>query len=182
MLGLLHPTSGNIMVDNYDIKTYQNDWQRHIGYVPQTIFLTDSSIRKNIAFGVNNNEIDDSRIKAIIKDVQLSDYIINLPDGIDTLVGERGVRLSGGQKQRIGIARALYNNPEILVLDEATSSLDNATERRIMNTVNKLQKDKTIVIVAHRLSTVKDCDKLYRFSNGRLVEEGCPSKLLKSNI
>ena len=141
-LGLLEPQSGNIKVDNFSIKKNYKSWQQNIGYVPQNIYLTDDSFLSNIAFGEKEDKIDLKRVKEIIKDVKLDDYINNLPNGLNTYLGERGVRLSGGQLQRIGIARALYNDPPVLVLDEATSSLDMETEEKIMKAVNSLQSKK----------------------------------------
>ncbi len=179
LLGLLTPDSGAVLVDNQDIQKNIRSWQEQIGYVPQFIYLTDDSLRNNIAFGIPDEEIDDLLIDKALRAVQLFDFVNSLPDGLNTFVGERGVRLSGGQKQRVGIARALYYDPKVLVLDEATSSLDNSTEEKIMKTVHQLHQEKTIIIVAHRLSTIKDCDRLYRLENGTVVEEGIPQVLLK---
>jgi ABC-type multidrug transport system fused ATPase/permease subunit len=167
--GLLIPISGSIHVDNVDINTNIKGWQSQIGYVPQSIFLIDDSLKKNIAFGVNENEINQIRLDKAIIDSQLNDVIQRLPDGIDTFVGERGIRLSGGERQRIGIARALYNNPEILILDEATSSLDNETEKDFMSSINALQGIKTIIIIAHRLTTIQNCNKIFELKNGVLI-------------
>lgn len=149
-----------------------------MGYVPQSIYLIDDSLRNNIAFGVPKNEINDERVKQCIADAQLTALIDELPDGLNTFVGERGVRLSGGQCQRIGIARALYNDPELLVLDEATSSLDEKTEKQFMSAIDNLHGKKTILIVAHRLSTVKKCNRLYKLHNGQIIDEGHPNKIL----
>ncbi len=179
LLGLLTPDSGAVLVDSQDIQKNIRSWQEQIGYVPQFIYLTDDSLRNNIAFGIPDEEIDDSLIDKALRAVQLFDFVNSLPDGLNTFVGERGVRLSGGQKQRVGIARALYYEPKVLVLDEATSSLDNITEEKIMKTVHQLHQEKTIIIVAHRLSTIKDCDRLYRLENGTVIEEGIPQVLLK---
>ena len=172
ILGLLPPDIGYVKVDGIDIQTNLRSWQNQVGYVPQSIFLTDDTIRRNIAFGVPESEIDDIAVQRSLKASQLENFVKNLPKGMDTLVGERGVRLSGGQRQRIGIARALYHNPTILVLDEATSSLDLSTEKEVMEAVNALQGDKTIIIVAHRLSTLSNCDLLYKLENGRVIQEG----------
>lgn len=180
LLGLLTPDSGKILVDSQDIQINVTSWQNKIGYVPQSIYLTDDSLRNNIAFGIPKSEISDLLIDKAINAAQLSDFVKSLPDGLDTFVGERGVRLSGGQKQRIGMARALYYDPEILVLDEATSSLDENTEERIMKTIHQFNKEKTIIIIAHRLSTIRDCNRLYRLENGLVVEEGSPQSLLKN--
>ena len=177
LLGLLEPTSGNVLVDGHDIQENLREWQDQIGYVPQSIFLTDDTLRRNVAFGLPKEKIDDDAVTSAIRLAQLEEFVASLPDGMETLVGERGVRLSGGQRQRIGIARALYNNPDILVLDEATSSLDTETEHGVMQAVQALQGDKTVIIVAHRLSTVEYCDRLYRLENARIVDEGTFSEV-----
>lgn len=172
VLGLLTPQSGQVMVDGKDIQINLREWQDQIGYVPQSIFLTDDTLRRNVAFGLPKNEINDEAVRAAIRSAQLEDFVSTLPAGLETVVGERGVRLSGGQRQRIGIARALYHNPSVLVLDEATSSLDTETEHGVMQAVQALQGDKTVVIVAHRLSTVEYCDRLYRLEGARIVDQG----------
>ena len=172
MLGLLTPLSGSVVVNGQEVSGIKSDWQKTIGYIPQTIFLMDDSLRRNVAIGISDAEIDDAAISEALKSAQLEDFVGSLPDGIDTVVGERGVRLSGGQRQRIGIARALYHRPSVLVLDEATSSLDTETEHGVMQAVQALQGDKTVIIVAHRLSTVEYCDRLYRLDAGRIVDEG----------
>ena len=177
LLGLLEPTSGRVLVDGNDIHDNLRGWQDQIGYVPQSIFLTDDTLRRNVAFGLPKGEIDEVAVEAAIRSAQLEDFVASLPDGLDTIVGERGVRLSGGQRQRIGIARALYNNPDVLVLDEATSSLDTETEHGVMQAVQALQGKKTVIIVAHRLSTVEYCDRLYRLENARIVDEGTFSEV-----
>lgn len=180
VLGLLSPISGTVEVDGVDIQTHLRGWQDQIGYVPQSIYLTDDSLRRNIAFGVPNEEIDEDAVWRAILAAQLGEFVNNLRQGLDTIVGERGIRLSGGQRQRIGIARALYHNPAVLVLDEATSSLDTDTESGVMEAVSALHGTKTVIIVAHRLSTVEHCDTLYRLEGGRVVEEGETSKVLNS--
>jgi ABC-type multidrug transport system fused ATPase/permease subunit len=172
MLGLLHPQGGLVSVNGQRIDDVKQSWQQQIGYIPQTIFLMDDSLRRNIAIGIADKEIDELAITEALKSAQLEDFVASLPEGIDTVVGERGVRLSGGQRQRIGIARALYHRPSVLVLDEATSSLDTETEHGVMQAVQALQGDKTVIIVAHRLSTVEYCDRLYRLDAGRIVDEG----------
>ena len=172
ILGLLTPDSGGVKVDGVDIQTNLRGWQNQIGYVPQSIFLTDDTLRRNIAFGLPGDQIDEAAVWRAIRAAQLEQFVGDLPDGLDTLVGERGIRLSGGQRQRIGIARALYHDPAVLVLDEATSSLDTDTERGVMNAVLALQGEKTVLIVAHRLSTVEHCDYLFRFEKGRIADEG----------
>jgi len=172
VLGLLRLDSGEVAVDGLDISLHLRSWQNNIGYVPQSIFLTDDSLRRNIAFGLPSSEIDEAAVVEAVELAQLSEFVSSLPDRLDTVVGERGVRLSGGQRQRIGIARALYHSPSVLVLDEATSSLDTETEHGVMQAVKALQGDKTVIIVAHRLSTVEYCDRLYRLDAGHIVDEG----------
>jgi ABC-type multidrug transport system fused ATPase/permease subunit len=170
ILGLLEPDSGCISVDDRDIGTDLRAWQNNIGYVPQSIYLTDDTIRANVAFGVPSASIDAAAVHRSLEAAQLTDFVTSLPDGVNTLVGERGVRLSGGQRQRIGIARALYWDPPLLVLDEATSALDTATERGVMDAVNRLHGAKTLIIIAHRLSTVSRCDEVFKLSQGKLVQ------------
>ena len=172
MLGLLEPQSGSVLINGQEISQVKSAWQQQIGYIPQTIFLMDDSLRRNIAIGIADSEIDEVAIHDALKSAQLEDFVASLPEGLNTVVGERGVRLSGGQRQRIGIARALYHRPSVLVLDEATSSLDTETEKGVMQAVQALQGDKTVIIVAHRLSTVEYCDRLYRLDAGRIVDEG----------
>ncbi len=177
LLGLLEPTEGRVLIDGHDIHQNLRGWQDQIGYVPQSIFLTDDTLRRNVAFGLPKDQIDDDAVRSAIRSAQLEEFVASLPDGMETVVGERGVRLSGGQRQRIGIARALYNNPDVLVLDEATSSLDTETEHGVMQAVQALQGDKTVIIVAHRLSTVEYCDRLYRLENAQIVDEGTFSEV-----
>jgi ABC-type bacteriocin/lantibiotic exporter with double-glycine peptidase domain len=172
VLGLLVPTTGRVLVDGVDITTDPRGWQQLVGYVPQSIFLSDDSIRANIAFGIDPACVDDAAVLRAVAAAQLDRFVAELPDGLDTLVGERGVRLSGGQRQRIGIARALYHDPQVLVLDEATSALDTATERDVMQAVDSLHGTKTLIIVAHRLSTMAKCDALYRLDRGRIILSG----------
>ncbi len=172
VLGLLPPEKGCVNVDGVSIYDNLRAWQNLIGYVPQTIYLIDDSVRRNIAFGLSNDLIDDAAVRRAVKAAQLEQFISNLPDGLDTLVGERGIRLSGGQRQRIGIARALYHEPEVLVLDEATSALDLDTEKEVMNAIDMLQGSKTLIIIAHRLSTVARCDRVYKIKNGQIIAEG----------
>ncbi len=179
VLGLLHPDKGKILVDGKDINENFRGWQDEIGYVPQTIYLTDDSLRRNIAFGIADSEIDEEALISSLKAAHLDGFVATLSDGLDTFVGERGVRLSGGQRQRIGIARALYYDPPVLVLDEATSALDSETEMGVMEAVNALHGNKTLIIVAHRLSTVESCDRIYRLDHGKVVDEGVPENILK---
>lgn len=181
ILGLLKPSKGSIEVDKKDIYTNLNNWQKNIGYIPQFIYLADDSIRNNIALGLNEKDIDDKKIKKAIKVAQLTELINELPNRENTKIGERGIRLSGGQRQRIGIARALYHNPEVLVMDEATSSLDNITEKFIIQAIEELKKDRTIIIIAHRLSTVRNCDQLYILDKGKVVSQGTYQELIKNS-
>ena len=172
ILGLLELESGDIRVD--DISIYKNirSWQNLIGYIPQSIFLMDETIERNIAFGVPDHLIDAERMNKAIKAAQLTELVEHLPNGIKTSVGERGVRLSGGQRQRIGIARVLYHEREILVLDEATSALDNETERLVSEAIQSLSGTKTMIIIAHRLTTVEHCDCIYLLEKGSLAKSG----------
>lgn len=171
LLGLLKPESGVILADGIDIREHYSSWLKNIGYIPQTIFMLDSTIRKNIAFGVPESEIDDEKVISALKEAQLYEYVKTLPDGLDTTIGERGIRLSGGQRQRIGIARALYEDPEVMVLDEATSALDSETEAAVMDSINRLHGRKTLIIIAHRLQTIEKCDQVYRVENGKIKLE-----------
>ena len=164
IMGLLTPNKGSISVDGINIDTDYSQWHSIIGYVPQDIYLLDDTIRKNIALGLNDEKIDENQVKFSLQAAQLDNLINSLPEGLDTIVGERGVRLSGGQRQRIGIARALYTNPDIIILDEATSSLDFETEK-YNDFYNKVGGIKTLIIVSHRMSTIQDCDKIYEIQN-----------------
>ncbi|MCT7958229.1 ABC transporter ATP-binding protein [Laspinema palackyanum] len=181
ILGLLPPTQGQILVDGRDIYDDLSAWQRLIGYIPQSIYLCDDTLRNNIAFGIPEKEINEGWIEAAVKSAQLTELLTSLPEGLDTLVGERGVRLSGGQRQRVGIARALYHNPEVLVMDEATAALDNQTEAGVMESVEKLSGEKTLIMIAHRLSTVKNCDRLYFMSQGQIIDSGTYDELCQRN-
>lgn len=178
MLGLLPPQTGQVLVDGHDIQKNLRHWQDQIGYVPQSIFLIDDTLRRNVAFGLSDDCIDDAQVQRAIHAAQLQEFVADLPNGLDTMVGERGVRLSGGQRQRIGIARALYHDPSILVLDEATSALDTVTEHDVMQAITALHGEKTILIVAHRLSTVEQCDRLYRLEHGKVTAQGSPAEML----
>jgi ABC-type multidrug transport system fused ATPase/permease subunit len=175
ILGLLTPGSGQVLMDGEDIQKNLRAWQDQIGYVPQSIYLTDDTLRRNVAFGLPDDEIDDAAVERAIHAAQLEEFVAGLPKGLETVVGERGIRLSGGQRQRIGIARALYHDPAVLVLDEATSALDTATERGVMQAVTALHGRKTILVVAHRLTTVAGCDRLYRLEQGRIAAETVPA-------
>lgn len=170
LLGLLHAQIGTITCDGVDIFRNYESWLAQIGYIPQSIYLIDESIRDNIAFGIDADKIDEKRIWEVLEEAQLKEFVEELSEGLDTTIGDRGVRLSGGQRQRIGIARALYNDPEILVFDEATSALDNDTEAAVMEAVNSFHGRKTMIIIAHRLNTIEKCDMIYKVENMKLVE------------
>ena len=171
LLGLLRLRSGQILADGMEVREHYRSWLKNIGYIPQTIFMIDSTIRKNVAFGYADEEIDDEKVWRALGEAQLDEFVRGLPEGLDTGIGERGIRISGGQRQRIGIARALFEDPEVLVLDEATSALDNETEAAIMDSINRLHGRKTLIIIAHRLQTIEKCDMVYRVENGRAKRE-----------
>ncbi|MDO8358302.1 MAG: ABC transporter ATP-binding protein [Nitrospirota bacterium] len=183
ILGLLDPSSGTLAVDGTVIgPENRRQWQRVIGYVPQHIYLADDTVAANIAFGVAPEQIDQNAVANAARIANLHDFVTNeLPHGYATTVGERGVRLSGGQRQRIGIARALYNNPQVLILDEATSALDNLTEQAVMDAVHNLGKKVTIILIAHRLTTVRECDQIYLLRHGRVVGQGRHDELMEEN-
>jgi ABC-type multidrug transport system fused ATPase/permease subunit len=183
LLGLIQPLSGELRVDGKLI-TSDNvySWQKMLGYVYQVVYLLDGSLRDNIAFGISSDYINEEKVISAVERSQLTDFIASLPNGLDTRVGERGVRLSGGQQQRIGIARALYNDPAVLVLDEATSSLDIITEREVMQSIEELQGSTTVLIIAHRYSTVENCDYIYKLDNGKIVSQGAPRIVLGEKI
>ena len=170
LLGLLKVREGSITCDGENIFDNYPAWLAQIGYIPQSIYLVDEPVRNNIAFGIADEEIDDSRIWQALEEAQLADFIRGLPEGLDTAIGDRGVRISGGQRQRLGIARALYHNPEILVFDEATSALDNETEAAVMEAINSFHGKKTMVIIAHRLNTIEKCDIIYKVDEGKIQE------------
>ena len=182
ILGLLPPSSGELLVDGVNLHEQNLEWQSTIGYVAQAIYLTDDTIRRNVAFGIAEKEIDEAALERALKSAQLWDFVESLPEKAHTIVGERGIRVSGGQRQRIGIARALYHEPQVLVLDEATSSLDMETETEVMSAIRALQGFKTILIVAHRLSTVQHCDRVYRIEDATIVAEGTLEELTKNSI
>lgn len=169
MLGLLEPQKGRVMVDGLNIKEDMRGWHNRIGYIPQMIFLLDDTIRRNVAFGVSEEHISDERIWAVLKEAKLDDFVRQLPEGLGTMVGEAGARLSGGQRQRIGIARALYTNPDVLVFDEATSALDSETEKEVMEAIDGLHGSKTMVMIAHRITTIENCDKVYSVGGGTVT-------------
>lgn len=166
ILGLLEPQRGSVTVDGTDIRREMSSWHQSIGYIPQTIYLMDDTIRANIAFGIPADDIDDDMIEQAMREAQLEQFVHSLPDGADTVIGDRGVKLSGGQRQRIGIARALYGNPQVLILDEATSALDNETEKEVMEAIDSLHGKRTMIVIAHRLSTIRNCDEIYEVADG----------------
>lgn len=183
VLGLLRPDKGQLLVDDALID-FENvrSWQNKLGYVPQQIYLADNSVAANIAFGVPSNQIDYNAVENAARIANLHNFVTNqMPKGYETVIGERGVRLSGGQRQRIGIARALYHDPEVLILDEATSALDNLTEQAVMGAVHNLGHSKTIILIAHRLTTVRNCDQIFFLHNGQLVGKGNYSELIEKN-
>ncbi len=180
ILGLLQPSSGNVEIDGINIDQNVRAWQDKIGYVPQTIFLTDDTLRNNIALGVSECDIDETKLSQAISDAQLEEYIEQLPIGLDTEVGERGVRISGGQRQRIGIARALYHGPEVLILDEATSSLDIETEKKVIDVITNLIGKKTIIIISHRFSAIKCCNNIYRLDSGKITQAGNYNQIINT--
>ena len=171
LLGLLIPNKGGVYIDGVSIRDDIGGWLNQIGYIPQNIFMLDGSIRENVAFEAEEDNIDDERIWEVLREAALDDFVRTLPDEINTEIGERGVRLSGGQRQRIEIARALYSNPSILFFDEATSALDNDTEAAIMQSIHELHGKKTLIIIAHRLTTLEKCDYIYRVNNGKIIME-----------
>ena len=171
LLGLLQIQSGEILADGVEVRKHYQSFLKDIGYIPQTIFMIDSTIRKNVAFGVADEDIDDAKVWRALQEAQLDEFVRGLPDGLDTSIGERGIRISGGQRQRIGIARALFEDPEVLVLDEATSALDNETEAAIMESINMLHGKKTLIIIAHRLQTIEKCDMVYKVEKGQVTIE-----------
>ena len=181
LLGLLEPESGLIQADGRDIQSDLPAWQANIGYIPQTIYLLDDTIRRNVALALPDDCIDDEKVAEALQKAQLADLVAELPDGVETVVGENGVRLSGGQRQRIGIARAIYDHPSVLVLDEATSSLDSPTEQKIMADVNKLKGEQTVIMIAHRLSTVRDCDCIFFLKDGRITGQGTYAGLIATD-
>ena len=180
LLGLLRLQQGDILIDGESVRQRMGAWQDMLGYVPQMIYLLDDSVKRNIAFGMEEDEIDEAALQAALRAAELEEVIAELPQGLDTPIGENGVRLSGGQRQRVGIARALYKDPPILILDEATSALDNETERVITEAIDALSQRKTLLIIAHRLTTLKHCDLVYRLDEGRLVASGSYQEMVEA--
>jgi len=181
LLGLFIPSDGKILCNSTNIHNDLRQWQSRIGYVQQSIFLLDANIKQNIAFAIPNEEINMERVEEVIRLTRLESWIDTLSNGVETNVGEKGIKISGGQRQRIGIARALYHNPEILVLDEATSALDNRTEKGIMDDIYAMQGDKTIIIIAHRLDTIRRCDRILVLDDGKIVGNGTFDELYNNN-
>jgi ABC-type bacteriocin/lantibiotic exporter with double-glycine peptidase domain len=180
LIGILTPVEGRLRVNGRDLVDNRRQWQNKIGYVPQHVYLMDTTIRRNVAFGLPDKVIDDAQVERALRQANLLEFVQTLPNGWDTEVGERGVRLSGGQRQRLGIARALYGNPEVIVLDEATSALDAATEREIVESFREIAHDHTLIVVAHRTSTLKYCNRLVRLEEGRIVQEGTFEEVIGS--
>lgn len=170
ILGILTPTEGSVSYGSMNVHEHPLKWSKKLAYIPQAIYLADETIRNNVAFGIDDDKIDEEKVWKALEEAQLKDFIKSIPEGLDTMVGERGVRLSGGQRQRIGIARALYDDPEILVLDEATAALDNETETAVMEAIDSLMGRKTLIIIAHRLTTIKNCQMIFRVDNGQVRE------------
>ena len=170
ILGVLEPQQGDIVVDNTNIKDNLATWHKCIGYIPQIIYLMDDTIKANIAFGLEKDEVNEGNLWKAIQEAQLEQFVKSLQEGLDTVIGDRGVKLSGGQRQRIGIARALYNQPTVLILDEATSALDNETEKEVMQAIDGLKGSRTLIIIAHRLTTIKNCDFIYEVKNSEIIE------------
>ena len=179
ILGLLKPKSGEIIIDGENVDKEKNIWHTQIGYVPQNIYILDDTIKKNIIFGINEEDVDDNLLSEVIEMAQLKSLVSSLPDNINSLVGNGGAKLSGGERQRIGIARALYNKPDIMVLDEATSSLDMDNENKILSEIYQNKKDKTLIIISHRNNTVKYCDSIYVMENGKVIDDGSFQKIMK---
>ncbi len=171
ILGVLKPQEGKIVVNNINVLDNLKSWHTHIGYIPQAIFLTDDTIRANVAFGVSTDEVDDEKVWKALEEAQIADFVRSQDKGLDSMIGDRGVRISGGQRQRIGIARALYFDPQVIILDEATSALDNDTEKAVMEAIYTLSGKKTMIIIAHRLSTISKCELIYEVSEGKVTQK-----------
>ena len=179
MLGFLNPSNGDILANNTPIKNDLKSWMTLTAYIPQSIFLIDDTIKKNIALGIEDSEINLEMIKKSLSMSRLDSFVENLPEKIETVIGERGMRLSGGQRQRIALARAFYFQRQIIVMDEATSSLDNETEKEVIDSINRMKRKITMLVIAHRLSTVKNCDYIYKIEDGEIIESGIPEKILQ---
>ena len=179
LLGLLEPQSGDIEFNGRQLQDNLEEWRSQVAYLPQQVFLIDNSMRCNVALGVEESVIDETKLREALRQARLSELVEQLPEGVDTILGERGVRLSGGQRQRVALARAFYHGRSVLVMDEATSALDNETEKEIVAEIQRLKGQKTMIVIAHRLTTVQHCDRIYRLEQGRIVEEGTPDQVLK---
>ena len=178
ILGLLKPSKGSLLYNGEELKGSLSGWQSQIAYLPQQVFLIDNTLRNNVALGINDNEIDDQLVHESLNNASLQEFVDTLPQGFETKLGERGVRLSGGQRQRVAIARAFYHGRNVLVMDEATSALDHETESEIVEEIKRLKGKKTIIVIAHRLTTVQHCDRIYCLEKGKIVNSGPPSKIL----
>jgi ABC-type multidrug transport system fused ATPase/permease subunit len=176
---LLVPQSGDVEFNGQLLQNNLEEWRSQVAYLPQQVFLIDNSLRGNVALGEEESEIDEIRLREALRQARLSELVEQLPQGVDTILGERGVRLSGGQRQRIALARAFYHGRSVLVMDEATSALDNETEKEIIAEIQRLKGKKTMIVIAHRLTTVQHCDRIYRLEQGKIVEEGTPEQVLK---
>jgi ATP-binding cassette, subfamily B, bacterial PglK len=181
ILGLLEPDSGSVFIDGVDIQSNLPGWMKNIGYIPQSIYLLDESIRKNVAFGIPDDMVNEEKLWNAIRAAHLEELVKRLPEKENTRVGERGVKLSGGQQQRIGIARALYNNPQVLIMDEATSALDNITEKYVIEAIERLRGERTIIMIAHRLTTVQNCDIIYMMQEGHVIDQGNYKELMENS-
>ena len=179
LLGLLEPESGTMEFNGQPLQEHLGEWRSQVAYLPQQVFLIDNSLRGNVALGEEESEIDETRLREALRQARLSELVEQLPQGVDTILGERGVRLSGGQRQRVALARVFYHGRSVLVMDEATSALDNETEKEIVAEIQRLKGQKTMIVIAHRLTTVQHCDRIYRLEQGRILEEGTPDQVLK---
>ena len=179
LLGLLEPQFGKMEFNGRPLLENLEEWRSQVAYLPQQVFLIDNSLRCNVALGEEESEIDDARLREALRQARLTELVEQLPQGVNTILGERGVRLSGGQRQRVALARAFYHGRSVLVMDEATSALDNETEKEIVTEIQRLKGQKTMIVIAHRLTTVQHCDRIYRLEQGRIVEEGTPEQVLK---
>ena len=181
LAGLLNPTEGQITVDGRPLGEEPRAWQRSIGYVPQTVHLIDDSLRRNIALGASDDEIDEARVQEAVQQAQLEDFVARAPAGLDTVLGEGGINLSGGERQRVAVARALYRRPAVLLFDEATASLDNRTEKALSDALESLHGKKTVILIAHRLTTIERCDRLIFVIDGRIADVGSYTELSQRN-
>ena len=179
LLGLLEPQQGNIQYNGEGVKTVLQQWRSQAAYIPQQVFLIDDTLRHNVAFGIDNDEIDNDRLQESLRQSKLIKVVEQLPQGVETILGENGVRLSGGQRQRVALARAFYHGRDILVMDEATSALDDQTEQEIVKEIDQLKGKKTMIVIAHRLTTLKHCNRIYKLENGRVVAVGSYKELIK---